>query len=95
MSTTIDGIENSIAVRLVWVDTKEVLYFKSIASASRYANKPAKSIREGLDPMKRMKFDIGGRLAVFRVHVADKKPNTVYVENEEKKIEVQKKPKKK
>ena len=56
MSQEIKGMENNIPVRMVFIDNKEEIHFKSIALASRKSKVPAQSIRESLNPIARKKF---------------------------------------
>ena len=71
MSQEIRGMENNIPVRMVFIDTKEEIHFKSIASASRKSKVTAQSIRESLNPIARKKFKIQHlekeRVVAFRV----------------------------
>ena len=71
MSQEIKGMENNIPVRMVFIDTKEEIHFKSIALASRKARIPAQAIRESLNPIARKKFMImhldKERVVAFRI----------------------------
>ena len=71
MSQEIKGMENNIPVRMVFIDTKEEIHFKSIALASRKARVPAQAIRESLNPIARKKFMIKHldkeRVVAFRI----------------------------
>ena len=71
MSQEIRGMENNIPIRMVFVDTKEELHFKSIAAASRKAKVPPQVIREALNPIARKKFKVmhleKERVVAFRV----------------------------
>jgi len=71
MSQEIRGMENNIPIRMVFVDTKEEIHFKSIASASRKAKVPPQVIREALNPLARKKFKVvhleKERIVAFRV----------------------------
>jgi hypothetical protein len=64
-------MENNIPIRMVFVDTKEELHFKSIAAASRKAKVPPQVIREALNPIARKKFKVmhleKERVVAFRV----------------------------
>ena len=44
MSQEIKGMENNIPVRMVFIDNKEEIHFKSIAAASRKSKVTAQSI---------------------------------------------------
>lgn len=71
MSQEIRGMENNIPIRMVFIDTKEELHFKSIAAASRKAKVPPQVIRESLNPIARRKFKVihneKERVVAFRV----------------------------
>ena len=71
MSQEIRGMENNIPIRMVFVDTKEEIHFKSIASASRKAKVPPQVIRESLNPIARKKFMVKHldkeRVVAFRI----------------------------
>ena len=71
MSQEIKGMENNIPVRMVFIDNKEEIHFKSIAAASRKSKVTAQSIRESLNPIARKKFKIQHlekeRVVAFRV----------------------------
>jgi hypothetical protein len=64
-------MENNIPVRMVFIDTKEEIHFKSIASASRKAKVAPQVIRESLNPIARKKFKIQHlekeRVVAFRI----------------------------
>lgn len=61
------GFENSIKVRMIYLDTKEEEHFISIALASRKTNINAQAIREGLNPLQKKRFTHNDRLIVFRI----------------------------
>jgi len=71
MSQEIKGMENNIPIRMVFIDTKEEIHFKSIASASRKARVPPQVIRESLNPIARKKFKVTHldkeRIVAFRI----------------------------
>ena len=71
MSHEIKGMENNIPVRMVFIDNKEEIHFKSIAAASRKSKVTAQSIRESLNPIARKKFKINHldkeRVVAFRI----------------------------
>jgi hypothetical protein len=64
-------MENNIPVRMVFIDNKEEIHFKSIAAASRKSKVTAQSIRESLNPIARKKFKINHldkeRVVAFRI----------------------------
>ncbi|CAB5194660.1 hypothetical protein UFOVP174_21 [uncultured Caudovirales phage] len=71
MSQEIKGMENNIPVRMVFIDNKEEIHFKSIAAASRKSKVTAQSIRESLNPIARKKFKVvhldKERVVAFRI----------------------------
>ena len=64
----IDGIENSQKVRMIYLDDKTETIFKSIAYAVRVTGVPEYSIRTGLSPLAKKRFDVNGRKVCFRIH---------------------------
>jgi hypothetical protein len=64
-------MENNIPVRMVFIDNKEEIHFKSIAAASRKSKVTAQSIRESLNPIARKKFKVihldKERVVAFRI----------------------------
>lgn len=64
----IDGIENSQKVKLIYLDDKTEQVFKSIAYATRITGIHESSIRLGLNPLKKRKFEYNGRKIVFRIN---------------------------
>jgi hypothetical protein len=71
MSQEIKGLENSIPIRMIFIDTKEEIHFKSIALASRKTKVQAQTIRESLNPIARKKFLVTHqnkeRVVAFRI----------------------------
>lgn len=61
------GFENSIKVRMIYLDTKEEEHFISIAAANRKTNINAQTIRESLSPLQKKRFTYKNRLVVFRI----------------------------
>ncbi len=61
------GFENSIRIRMIYLDTKEEEKFISIAAANRKTNINAKTIRDALSPIAKKRFEYKGRTIVFRV----------------------------
>ncbi len=61
------GFENSIKVRMIYLDTKEEEQFISIAAANRKTNINAQAIRESLNPLQKKRFTYQNRLVVFRI----------------------------
>jgi len=67
MPQEIKGLENSIPIRMVYIDTMEEVIFKSAALASRKTKVSAQVIRESLNPVARKKFIVDNRKVVFRI----------------------------
>lgn len=61
------GFENSIKVRMIYLDNKEEEHFISIAAANRKTNINAQTIRESLNPLQKKRFTYRNRLIVFRI----------------------------
>ena len=67
MSGEIRGLENSIQVKMIDIETKEVTEFRSIAYAVRTTGINDYSLRQGLNPMNKKRFQVNGRTVCFRV----------------------------
>jgi len=67
MSGEIKGLENSIKVKMIDIETKEVTEFRSIAYAVRTTGLNDYNIRQGLNPMNKKRFEVNGRKVCFRV----------------------------
>ena len=67
MPGEIKGLENSVAIRMVYTDTREEVIFKSAAAASRKTKVSAQVIRESLNPIARKRFIVDNRRVVFRI----------------------------
>jgi hypothetical protein len=61
------GFENSIKIRMIYLDNKEEEQFISIAAANRKTNINAQAIREALNPLHKKRFTYKDRLVVFRI----------------------------
>ena len=59
--------ENSQPVRLIFLDTKEEIEFKSIAYATRITGVNEYQIKESLSPIKKKRFDYQDRKITFRI----------------------------
>lgn len=64
----VSGAENARPIKMIDIETKEVTIFKSIAYAVRTTKVPEYSIRQGLSPLAKKRFDVNGRKVCFRVH---------------------------
>lgn len=67
MSGEIKGLENSIQVKMIDIETKQVTEFKSIAYAVRTTGINDYSLRQGLNPMNKKRFEVNGRTVCFRI----------------------------
>ena len=67
----IAGLENSIPVRMIYVDDKSEVLFKSMAHAARSTRITQDSIKKSLCPMLKRKFKHNDRDVIFRI-VKDK-----------------------
>ena len=63
----IAGLENSIPVRMIYVDDKSEVLFKSMAHAARSTRITQDSIKKSLRPMLKRKFKHNNRDVVFRI----------------------------
>ena len=63
----VKGLENSRAIKMVDIETKEATQFRSIAYAVRKTGIGEYSIRMGLNPMQKKRFEVNGRTVCFRV----------------------------
>ena len=71
MAKELKGLENNIPVRMVFIDTREEVYFDSVSKAARKYKINAQAIRDGLNPLARKKFLINDgtkdRVVAFRI----------------------------
>ena len=63
----IKGHENAQPVRLIFIDTKEEIEFKSIAYAKRITGVNEYQIKESLTPVKKKRFEYQNRQITFRI----------------------------
>ena len=63
----IKGLENSRAIKMIDIETKEVTVFRSIAYAVRSTGVNEYSVRNALNPLAKKRFEVNGRLVCFRV----------------------------
>ena len=63
----IAGLENSIPVRMIYVDDKSEVLFKSMAHAARSTRITQDSIKKSLSPMLKRKFKHNDRDVIFRI----------------------------
>lgn len=62
-----EGTENAQPIKMIDVETKEVTIFKSIAYASRTTKIGEYSIKAGLSPLNKRRFEVNGRKVAFRI----------------------------
>jgi hypothetical protein len=67
----IAGLENSVPVRMIYVDDKSEVLFKSMAHAARSTRITQDSIKKSLSPMLKRRFKHNDRDVIFRI-VKDK-----------------------
>ena len=63
----IRGHENAQPVRMIYIDTKEEVEFKSVAYAKRITGVNEYQIKESLSPLKKKRFDYQDRKITFRI----------------------------
>ena len=62
-----NGHQNSQPVRMIYIDTKEEVIFKSIAYARRVTGVNEYQIKDSLNPVKKKKYYYQNRKIVFRI----------------------------
>jgi hypothetical protein len=67
----IAGLENNVPVRMIYVDDKSEVLFKSMAHAARNTRITQDSIKKSLNPMLKRRFKHNDRDVIFRI-VKDK-----------------------
>jgi hypothetical protein len=67
MSGEVKGLLNARKIKMIDIETKETKEFRSIAYAVRVTGVPEYSIRTGLNPIQKKRFEVNGRLVAFRV----------------------------
>ena len=61
------GIDNNIQVRLIYLDTKEEVEFRSIAKAIRVLGTDYKTIMTYMNPINKKRYKHNERLCVVRL----------------------------
>ena len=61
------GHENAMPIRMIYLDTKEEIEFRSIAYARRITGVNEYQIKESLNPIKKKRFEYEKRQIVFRI----------------------------
>ena len=67
----IAGLENSVPVRMIYVDDKSEVLFKSMAHAARTTRITQDAIKKSLSPLLKRRFKHQNRDVIFRI-VRDK-----------------------
>ena len=60
------GHENSQPVRMIYLDTKEEITFKSISYANRVTGVNEYQIKQSLNPVNKKRFTFQDRIIIFR-----------------------------
>ena len=60
-------VNNAQPVRMIFLDTKEEIEFKSVAYAKRITGVNEYQIKESLSPIKKKRFDYQDRKITFRI----------------------------
>ena len=60
-------IDNAQPIKLIFIDTKEEIEFKSVAYATRITGVNEYQIKESLSPIKKKRFDYQERKITFRI----------------------------
>ena len=61
------GIDNNIEIRLIFLDTKEEIHFRSIAKATRFLGTDYKTIMTAMNPINKKRYKHNERLCVVRL----------------------------
>jgi hypothetical protein len=60
-------VENRMPVKIVYIDNKETINFKSLVDASRTTGIKSEVIKRGLNPVRKKRYNKDGREFVFRI----------------------------
>ena len=63
----IAGLENSVPVRMIYVDDKSEVLFKSLAHAARNTKITQDAIKKSLSPLLKRRFKYNDRDVIFRI----------------------------
>jgi NADH dehydrogenase FAD-containing subunit len=63
----IAGLENSVPVRMIYVDDKSEVLFKSLAHAARTTRITQDAIKKSLSPLLKRRFKHNERDVIFRI----------------------------
>ena len=61
-----NGAENAQQVRMIYLDTKQEIIFKSISYAKRITGVNEYQIKQSLNPVNKKRFNHNDRIVVFR-----------------------------
>jgi len=61
-----NGAENSQKVRMIYLDTKQEIIFKSISYAKRITGVNEYQIKQSLNPVNKKRFTHKDRIIIFR-----------------------------
>jgi hypothetical protein len=61
-----NGAENSQPVRMIYLDTKQEIIFKSISYAKRITGVNEYQIKQSLNPVNKKRFTYQDRIIIFR-----------------------------
>jgi len=61
------GLDNNIEVKLIYLDTKEEICFRSIAKATRFLHTDYKTIMIYMNPINKKRYKHNDRLCVVRL----------------------------
>jgi hypothetical protein len=60
-------VDNAQPIKLIFIDTKEEIEFKSVAYAKRVTGVNEYQIKESLSPVKKKRFEYQNREITFRI----------------------------
>ena len=63
----IAGLENNVPVRMIYIDDKSEVLFKSMAHAARSTRITQDSIKKSLSPLLKKRFIHNDREVIFRI----------------------------
>jgi NADH dehydrogenase FAD-containing subunit len=63
----IGGLENNVPVRMIYIDDKSEVLFKSLAHAARNTNITQDAIKKSLSPLLKRRFKHNDRDVIFRI----------------------------
>ena len=64
----IAGLENNVPVRMIYIDDKSEVLFKSLAHAARTTSFTQDSIKKSLSPILKKRFIHNNREVIFRIY---------------------------